>query len=192
MGASTRDDIISSPTWASCLAYLCRRQPRPEIGVSKSSTPTSFLVLNIGRGGLSERITRASHCISDDMRLKGFISLVLFALFLELSAYAEIPQREKRIYPVDVTSSMQGRGSVPTPDILDKVKASLTETLQEIVDTTTEIEIILFTDKVNKGINATISNRDVLVDFVNSLKVQKGDTNIADAWSYGVSRTDTL
>lgn len=31
-------------TWASCLAYLCRRQPRPVPRVSKSMTPTSFFV----------------------------------------------------------------------------------------------------------------------------------------------------
>ena len=31
-------------TWASCLAYLCRRQPRPVPRVSKSMTPTSFCI----------------------------------------------------------------------------------------------------------------------------------------------------
>ena len=35
-------NCISSLTWASCLAYLCRRQPRPDDRVSKSCTPTSF------------------------------------------------------------------------------------------------------------------------------------------------------
>ena len=37
-------NCISSLTWASCLAYLCRRQPRPDDRVSKSCTPTSFFV----------------------------------------------------------------------------------------------------------------------------------------------------
>lgn len=37
-------------TWASCLAYLCRRQPRPVPRVSKSMTPTSFFVpVRVGR-----------------------------------------------------------------------------------------------------------------------------------------------
>lgn len=36
-------------TWASCLAYLCRRQPRPVPGVSKSMTPTSFFCTRSGR-----------------------------------------------------------------------------------------------------------------------------------------------
>ena len=57
MGASTRDDrrvaaplawsvSISSLTWASCLAYLLSRQRRPDDGVSKSTTPTSFFCIN--------------------------------------------------------------------------------------------------------------------------------------------------
>lgn len=36
-------------TWTSCLAYLCRRQPRPVPGVSKSMTPTSFFCARSGR-----------------------------------------------------------------------------------------------------------------------------------------------
>jgi hypothetical protein len=119
------------------------------------------------------------------------LSLVLPIFFLGFVASAAIPQKEKRIYLVDVTSSMQGGGSVETPDIFNTVKASLIETLQEIADTTTEIEIIPFTNKVHKGINATIAQRDSLIDFINKLEVKKGDTNIADAWSEGVSKTDT-
>lgn len=57
MGASTHDDhrvaapqawsvSISSLTWASCLAYLLSRQRRPDDGVSKSTTPTSFFCIN--------------------------------------------------------------------------------------------------------------------------------------------------
>lgn len=37
--------FISSLTWASCVAYPLRWQPRPDDGVSKSITPTSFLYL---------------------------------------------------------------------------------------------------------------------------------------------------
>ena len=39
-------NCISSLTWASCLAYLCRRQPRPDDRVSKSCTPTAFFYLS--------------------------------------------------------------------------------------------------------------------------------------------------
>ena len=38
-----RSIFISSLTWASCVAYPLRWQPRPDDGVSKSLTPTSFL-----------------------------------------------------------------------------------------------------------------------------------------------------
>ena len=37
--------FISSLTWTSCVAYPLRWQPRPDDGVSKSMTPTSFLYL---------------------------------------------------------------------------------------------------------------------------------------------------
>ena len=43
-------NCISSLTWASCLAYLCRRQPRLDDRVSKSCTPTSFFCTRSGRG----------------------------------------------------------------------------------------------------------------------------------------------
>ena len=38
------DYCISSLTWASCVAYPSGRQRRPDDGVSKSKTPTSFFV----------------------------------------------------------------------------------------------------------------------------------------------------
>ena len=56
-GTSTGDDLDASPrlwawsffqyhplAWASCVAYLRERQPRPDDEVSKSKTPTSFFV----------------------------------------------------------------------------------------------------------------------------------------------------
>lgn len=44
-------------TWASCLAYLCRRQPRPVPRVSKSMTPTSFFCTRSGRAVTGQKIT---------------------------------------------------------------------------------------------------------------------------------------
>ena len=125
------------------------------------------------------------------MRNKIILSICALFLLMGFIASAEIPQREKRIYLVDVTASMKGDGVVDTPDIFDTVKGSLIETLQEIADTTIEIEIIPFTDKVHEGIRANISEREKLIDFINELDVKKGDTNIADAWSLGVSKIDT-
>lgn len=48
------DYCISSLTWASYVAYPFRWQPRPDNGVSKSKTPTSFFIF-IRKGGRRKR-----------------------------------------------------------------------------------------------------------------------------------------
>ena len=72
-----------------------------------------------------------------------FLLVALLSLFFN-KAVAQPPLQEKRIYLVDVTASMEGKGEVETPDIFQTVKESLAETIQQIYDTTTVIEIIPF------------------------------------------------
>ena len=43
---------ISSLTWAGCVAYPLSRQRRPDDGVSKGKTPTSFFCVNTPEGVL--------------------------------------------------------------------------------------------------------------------------------------------
>lgn len=119
-----------------------------------------------------------------------FLLVALLSLFFN-KAVAQPPLQEKRIYLVDVTASMEGKGEVETPDIFQTVKESLAETIQQIYDTTTVIEIIPFSNKVYKGIYGKVANKDSLINCVNELTIRKGDTNIADAWSYGLTRLDT-
>jgi len=119
-----------------------------------------------------------------------FLLTALLSLFCS-KAVAQPPLQEKRIYLVDVTASMEGKGAVETPDIFHTVKKSLSETIQQIRDTTTEIEIIPFSNKVYKGIHGKVADKDSLIRCVNELAIKNGDTNIADAWSYGLTRLDT-
>ena len=54
---------ISSLTWASYVAYPFRWQPRPESGMSKSKTPTSFLYIRSERGAPGTEI-KHNHVLS--------------------------------------------------------------------------------------------------------------------------------
>ena len=62
--------IISSLAWASCVAYLSERQPRPDDGVSKSRTPTSFL-------GDSERVEPDTKRFYYEKIFLGFLHVAL-------------------------------------------------------------------------------------------------------------------
>lgn len=119
-----------------------------------------------------------------------FLLVALLSLFCN-KVVAQPPLQEKRIYLVDVTASMEGKGEVVTPDIFQAVKDSLSEAIQQIRDTTTEIEIIPFSNKVYKEIQGKVADKDSLIKCINELTIKNGDTNIADAWSYGLTRLDT-
>ena len=119
-----------------------------------------------------------------------FISL--FALFLlSTVGYAQSYLNEKRIYLLDVTASMVGRGVVETPDIFNNVKDQLKTSLDNIESSQTEIVIVPFTDIVHDPITGVISQKDSLAREISKIKIQRGDTNIEDAWRHGVSLLDS-
>ena len=118
--------------------------------------------------------------------------VLVLSLFSVGEMFAQSPITEKRIYLVDLTGSMEGRGSVPTPNILQTVKDNLEETISNIEDTATEIQIVPFTNKIGKDIiSGRISEKESILSSIRSLHTLSGDTNIADAWSYGVSLLDS-
>ena len=123
--------------------------------------------------------------------LQKFAIIALSGLLLSTCVIAQIPRTEKRIYLVDLTGSMEGKGSVPTPNILQTVKENLAETINNIDDINTEVTIVPFTDRVWNEINGKIANKEDLITEVKALKVLSGDTNIADAWNYGTSLLDS-
>lgn len=98
---------------------------------------------------------------------------------------------EKRIYILDVTRSMIGKGSGKTYDILESVKDSLAQTVSNINDPKTEIVIVPFTNKTFTPIHGFINDKDSLIDLIRKIKDENGDTNIADAWEVGLSYIDT-
>ena len=121
------------------------------------------------------------------------LSLVLFVLFFQ-NSYSQMITSEKRIYLLDVTKSMIGRGSVNTPNIFDEVKKSLEDAVDDISDSRTEIVIIPFTDKPASNeevVQGTIAQKDTLRMQIESLNVKSGNTNLADAWSKGIEYLDS-
>lgn len=70
--------------------------------------------------------------------MKRIILFISTILFLCMNIYAQDFMKEKRIYLVDVTASMIGKGGVKTPDIFNKVKDQLTTAISNIQDTDTD------------------------------------------------------
>lgn len=122
------------------------------------------------------------------------LGIVMMSLLLSCILSAQ-PMKEKRIYLVDVTASMVGEGKnsdgVMNEDIFGKVKESLAATLDHIEDKSTEIVIVPYTKKPKDAIVGTIAQKDSLISLVNGLSTFRENTNIADAWSEGVTYIDT-
>ena len=119
--------------------------------------------------------------------------LLLFILF-SLTIYTVGAQpylNEKRVYLLDVTASMEGRGIVETPNIFDNVKNQLSNSLSNITYPQTEIVIVPFTENIFNPIRGNITQIDSLVNEISKIGIEKGDTNIADAWEYGISELDS-
>lgn len=117
--------------------------------------------------------------------------ILLLFLTATLNSSAQTFLSEKRIYLLDVTASMTGKGVVKTPDIFSDVMSQLTKSLDDIDSQQTEIVIVPFTDIVHRPITGLISQKDSLAGEISKIKIQAGDTNIADAWSYGISQLDS-
>ena len=122
--------------------------------------------------------------------LNKIVGLMLLALFV-IPMKAQTYLQEKRIYLVDVTKSMAGKGVVPTPNIFNQVKQNLIEAISELEDKHTEIVVIPFTNKPHQAIQGYMSQKDSLIRVLNSLDLKQGDTNIADAWTMGISYLDS-
>lgn len=119
--------------------------------------------------------------------------VVLFAfMMLPFSSYSQqVFPKEKRIYIVDVTASMIGKGIVKTPNIFDKVKEELVAAVRSINDEETEIAIIPFTCEPHPMIKGYANDKDTLISEINKLSIRPGDTNIADAWTKGLEEIDS-
>lgn len=96
---------------------------------------------------------------------------------------------ERRIYLIDLTRSMKGFNGAE--DIFDGVKQQLSETINEITDTTSEIVFIPFTDKPLDIFHEKIAQKPAILKYISELDTKHGDTNILDAWKKGEEFLDS-
>lgn len=96
---------------------------------------------------------------------------------------------ERRIYLIDLTRSMKGYNG--SEDIFDDVKQQLSETINEITDTTSEIVFIPFTDKPLDVFHEKIARKSAILEYISELDTKHGDTNILDAWKKGEEFLDS-
>lgn len=115
------------------------------------------------------------------------ICIIMYANLL----YSQSYMQEKRIYLVDVTASMIGKGNVNTPNIFSRVKEGLSETINNINTPSTEIVIVPFTNKPHEKMNGQIIAKEGILDNIELLDIKPGDTNIADAWNYAIQEIDS-
>lgn len=120
---------------------------------------------------------------------KLFCAILLLLTIGSISAQNHL--NEKRIYLLDVTASMVGRGSVETPDIFANVKNQLSNALDNVESLQTEIVIVPFTERVFQPIKGNIDRADSLINEISKIEIKRGNTNIADAWKYGISELDS-
>lgn len=116
-----------------------------------------------------------------------FLSIML----ISLQSHGQIFKNEKRIYLLDVTASMVGKGVIETPDIFNEVKSKLSQTILNIRSPHTEVVIIPFTNTPFEPIKGTLDKKDSIATEINKIEVRKGDTNIAGAWQRGVEELDS-
>lgn len=90
---------------------------------------------------------------------------------------------ERRIYLVDLTRSMEGFNGAE--NIFDAVKNQLRTAVMAVNDTSTEIIIVPFTNKVMDLFLCKISQKDSVLNYISNLTTITGDTNILDAWKKG-------
>lgn len=122
------------------------------------------------------------------MKIK-FIAVCVMSLCLLTSLYAhEIP--EKRIYLVDMSGSMAGKGTVETADIMQKVKTALLNTISWVpVDAS--FVIIPFTDRLYPEIPGSTEDKTALKDKVSTMVELEGNTDLMQPWKAGLLQLDS-
>lgn len=98
--------------------------------------------------------------------------------------------QEKRIYLVDVSGSMTGKGSVCSADILGKVKDSLVSTINW-APAKTQFVVIPFTDEVYPMIVGNTGNIVSVLGEISELWERDGNTDLVKAWKTGLLQLDS-
>lgn len=124
------------------------------------------------------------------MKKRILSALLCLSCLTQIYAQPMIMQ-ERRIYVLDLTASMEGRGNTQTDNIFRTVIEGLEQTIDNIEDPNTEIEIIPFTNKTFSHISGTIAAKDSLLNIIDKIHIQTGDTNIHGAWKEGLASLDS-
>lgn len=137
---------------------------------------------------LKDKTTEFTKNNSNDVKTSQSLS-TKSKIFFSDKAKASKLMDERRIYLIDLTRSMKGFNGAE--DIFDCVKQQLSETINEITDTTSEIVLIPFTDKPIDIYHEKIAQKPAILKYISELYTKYGDTNILDAWKKGEEFLDS-
>ena len=109
----------------------------------------------------------------------------MLALSFPQISWSDTLQAKKDIFLIDVSGSMQGRGSVSTPNVFDEVKRELSSALSKAKHS--RAVLIPFSDKVRAGLSVELPQDSSLVSsYIEHLNTSEGRTDIYRAWMAGL------
>lgn len=117
--------------------------------------------------------------------LKKGLLLSFLALGLPQVGKADSPQAKKDVFLIDVSRSMQGHGSVSTPNVFDDVKRELITAFGKAK--ASKAVLIPFSDKVCGGVSVELpQDSSVIRSYIEQLRTSDGRTDIYRAWEVGL------
>ena len=118
-------------------------------------------------------------------KLKKSLLLAMLALSFPQISRSDTLQMKKDIFLIDVSRSMQGQGSVSTPNVFDEVKRELSSALSKAKHS--RAVLIPFSDKVRAGLSVELPQDSFLVSsYIKRLNTSEGRTDIYRAWMAGL------
>jgi hypothetical protein len=114
--------------------------------------------------------------------------LTFLIILLYHVSFAQGFKKEKRIYLFDLTASMTGFGG--TPNIFNDVQRNFVSAIDKLENDDTEIVILTFTNRIISKGTFRAHEKLKIKQFINSLKIANGNTDIKAAWAAGQKELD--